>query len=111
MPTKKDDLVSRMYKEIMKPGTKVTFIDVNGNKGRGTYSTTKISTGSHCVENCVFEGNMFSDFCWATSITEIKEVCEYCGGTGVVNADVDDGEGHLMKGVGAEEKCICQIEK
>ena len=39
-----------------------------------------------------------------------EEVCDYCGGEGVVNSDVDDGEGHLMHGVGDEEKCICQLE-
>lgn len=41
---------------------------------------------------------------------ECEEECEYCGGTGEVATDEDDGEGHIMRGVGTE-KCICQIEQ
>jgi len=39
-----------------------------------------------------------------------EEVCAYCLGTGEVSTDVDDGEGHMMHGVGTE-KCICQVEQ
>ena len=45
----------------------------------------------------------------AGKVKELKLECEYCGGEGVLSTDVDDGEGHLMQGVG-EEKCICQLE-
>lgn len=41
---------------------------------------------------------------------ECEEECEHCEGTGVVNEDVDDGEGHTMRGVGRELPCICQLE-
>lgn len=37
-----------------------------------------------------------------------EDECEECGGTGEVATDEDDGEGHLMRGVGSQ-KCICQI--
>lgn len=37
----------------------------------------------------------------------MEEKCEICDGSGYVQVDVDDGEGHTMKGVGVE-KCICQ---
>lgn len=33
-------------------------------------------------------------------------VCEYCEGTGEMACDEDDGEGHIMRGVGTT-KCIC----
>lgn len=39
-----------------------------------------------------------------------EELCEYCNGEGVVATDVDDGEGHLMRGVGDSKPCICQIK-
>ncbi len=35
----------------------------------------------------------------------VNEVCAYCLGTGEESLDEDDGEGHLMKGVGSK-KCI-----
>ncbi len=41
---------------------------------------------------------------------DITIVCGYCEGTGEVSCDEDDGEGHMMRGVGTQ-KCICQIEK
>jgi transcription elongation GreA/GreB family factor len=46
------------------------------------------------------------------SLTEEEEesVCEFCGGTGIEITDEDDGEGHIMRGVG-ERKCICQIHE
>lgn len=40
-----------------------------------------------------------------------EEECEHCGGEGVVRTDADDGEGHIMRGVGGEVPCICQIEE
>lgn len=40
-----------------------------------------------------------------------EELCEYCGGTGEIATDVDDGEGHIMRGVGDLKPCICQIKK
>lgn len=33
--------------------------------------------------------------------------CIYCGGEGEVATDEDDGEGHIMRGVGTQ-KCVCQ---
>ena len=39
-----------------------------------------------------------------------REECDYCGGEGVITGDADDGEGHLMRGAGDEETCICQLE-
>ena len=36
-----------------------------------------------------------------------QRVCIECKGTGEVRTDEDDGEGHIMRGVGTE-KCICQ---
>lgn len=42
---------------------------------------------------------------------EKEEVCEYCTGTGEISTDVDDGEGHVMQGVGDKQKCICQIKE
>lgn len=33
--------------------------------------------------------------------------CAECGGTGEVATDEDDGEGHIMRGVGTA-KCECQ---
>ena len=41
---------------------------------------------------------------------EATEECEYCGGTGEVATDEDDGEGHTMRGVGSQ-KCICQSKE
>jgi hypothetical protein len=41
---------------------------------------------------------------------EQKEVCDFCDGSGERSTDVDDGEGHVMQGVGDKEKCICQIK-
>lgn len=41
---------------------------------------------------------------------EELDKCEWCGGTGEVATDVDDGEGHTMKGVGVMKKCICQYD-
>lgn len=38
-----------------------------------------------------------------------EDVCEWCGGTGEVATDEDDGEGHTMRGVGTK-KCICQYD-
>ena len=52
------------------------------------------SSGDASCENCGWE-----------------EVCEFCHGSGTTHEDVDDGEGHLMRGVGKEIPCICQIEK
>lgn len=37
------------------------------------------------------------------------EECEYCGGTGEVPTDEDDGEGHIQRGVGTR-MCICRAE-
>lgn len=42
---------------------------------------------------------------------ECENECEFCAGTGVVNEDVSDGEGHTMRGVGDEKPCICQVTK
>ena len=39
----------------------------------------------------------------------IEFVCPECHGEGEVSTDVDDGEGHTMRGVGTE-KCRCQIK-
>lgn len=36
--------------------------------------------------------------------------CAYCDGTGEVATDEDDGEGHIMRGVGTQ-KCVCQTEE
>lgn len=41
---------------------------------------------------------------------DIKEVCEWCRGSGEISTDEEDGEGHTMRGVGTE-KCPCQIEE
>ena len=38
------------------------------------------------------------------------QLCGECGGSGEVSVDEDDGEGHLMRGVGTR-KCICQVDK
>ena len=38
------------------------------------------------------------------------DVCEFCGGTGKVSCDEDDGEGNVQRGVGIR-KCICQIKQ
>ncbi len=35
------------------------------------------------------------------------DVCELCGGTGEIPTDIDDGEGHIMQGVGTEI-CPCK---
>lgn len=40
--------------------------------------------------------------------SSLGDCCEICGGTGEVYVDVDDGEGHIMKGVGVEQ-CDCQL--
>ena len=40
--------------------------------------------------------------------TQIKDDCEYCGGTGWIQEDVfDPDSGRYMRGVGSR-KCICQ---
>ena len=45
------------------------------------------------------------------TITSIEEgECATCGGTGEVATDEDDGEGHIMRGVGTQ-KCECQTEE
>ena len=41
---------------------------------------------------------------------ENPDWCEYCGGTGEVSVDEQDGEGHTMRGVGSQ-KCICRIKE
>ena len=38
-----------------------------------------------------------------------EDTCEECCGTGEVSTDEDDGEGHIMHGVGTK-KCICQYD-
>ena len=40
---------------------------------------------------------------------QAEGVCEWCEGTGEVATDEDDGEGHIMRGVGTK-KCICQYD-
>lgn len=40
---------------------------------------------------------------------EDEELCEWCEGTGEVATDEDDGEGHIMRGVGTK-KCICKYD-
>lgn len=40
---------------------------------------------------------------------DFEERCEWCHGSGEVATDVDDGEGHLMHGVGSE-KCQCRTD-
>lgn len=39
---------------------------------------------------------------------ECNQVCPYriCDGSGEINTDVDDGEGHTMRGVGSS-RCPC----
>ena len=44
-----------------------------------------------------------------TETFEEEDKCEWCDGTGEVATDEDDGEGHLMRGVGTK-KCICQYD-
>lgn len=39
----------------------------------------------------------------------IEIVCSECLGTGEVSEDIDDGEGHLQRGVGTR-KCTCKKE-
>ncbi len=39
---------------------------------------------------------------------QIEIICSACLGEGEVPSDEDDGEGHVMRGVGIE-KCICKI--
>jgi len=43
--------------------------------------------------------------------TPIQVKCDFCDGDGERSTDVDDGEGHLMRGVGDKVKCICQIKE
>lgn len=38
-----------------------------------------------------------------------EAICADCEGTGEVAVDVDDGEGHTMRGVGSQ-KCLCRID-
>jgi hypothetical protein len=61
---------------------------------------------SNCGNNAVARSG---EVCLTCKTAEYDdEVCEECGGTGEVATDEDDGEGHLMRGVGTS-KCICQI--
>jgi len=46
-----------------------------------------------------------------TETPNVKELCEYCEGTGEISTDVDDGEGHIMHGAGDKEPCICKIKE
>lgn len=39
---------------------------------------------------------------------DVDQGCEFCGGTGVVSVDEDDGEGHVMRGTGSR-KCVCRL--
>lgn len=41
---------------------------------------------------------------------DVEEVCEFCLGEGEYSVDVDDGEGHTMRGVGTQ-KCHCTIHE
>lgn len=41
---------------------------------------------------------------------EVEEVCEFCYGDGEVSTDEDDGEGHIMRGVGSQT-CICRVRE
>lgn len=44
------------------------------------------------------------------NITTVDEgECAECGGTGKVDCDEDDGEGHTQRGVG-ERMCMCRVE-
>jgi hypothetical protein len=45
------------------------------------------------------ESNVIAEF--------ISAECALCDGTGEVATDEDDGEGHIMRGVGTET-CLCQ---
>lgn len=52
---------------------------------------------------------------WEEQLRELaqekeSEVCQFCFGTGEINIDQDDGEGHIQAGVGIA-KCFCQIEE
>lgn len=40
---------------------------------------------------------------------EEEKECEICGGSGEVQIDIDDGEGHIMGRVGVEI-CVCQLK-
>lgn len=42
-------------------------------------------------------------------LIESGDMCAECLDTGEVATDEDDGEGHLMQGVGTR-KCICQLK-
>lgn len=41
---------------------------------------------------------------------DVEEVCDDCLGTGEIVTDEDDGEGHVMRGVG-NRKCHCQTKE
>lgn len=60
---------------------------------RDHHDPIEIYTCSKCKQEC-----------------EVEEVCEFCLGEGEVSEDVDDGEGHTMRGVGTR-KCICRVEE
>jgi len=62
----------------------------------------------HLVAEDVEEGRLIKEQSTKGTVKYEKvERCEHCNGTGEVATDEDDGEGHIMQGVGAE-KCLCQ---
>ena len=71
----------------------------------------KLATFLHYVAEDIEEGRLENKqnagMVDGTITYEKEERCEYCKGTGEVSTDEDDGEGHIMRGVGTE-KCICQ---
>lgn len=58
----------------------VTFEAVTGEKGIGTYSCTKETTGSHLIENVTLEDGRKADFVWARKMElPVTPKCRHCG--------------------------------
>jgi len=70
-----------------------------------------LATFIHYVAEDIAEGRLLKEqtagMVDGTVKYDKEERCEHCNGTGEVNTDEDDGEGHIMRGVGTTQ-CICQ---
>ena len=71
-----------------------------------------LATFLHYVAEDIAEGRLLKEqtagMVDGTVKYDKEERCEECHGEGEVSIDEDDGEGHIMSGVGTS-KCECQI--
>lgn len=57
-----------------------------------------------------FDSDFYEECAVCESEYSDADECEWCGGTGEVMVDAEDGEGHTMRGAGGFKKCTCKLE-